>query len=684
MCGITTGGSQECWWDCQPFIVGGSPRPGEYRSYFRNLECLEDCYTPNRCINSLLDDYEAAGGICKGSFLDIAHPGLFPTSDMPCELNGSNVMTGLCSPRTRRLLRNRKNCINPLWSGKVEILRTVSRLTQSLCEVNTWIALNMPGKRKRKYERKQIKLRLKEDLKHNKLNPINSILLDPFRNFTLTSIPQFNNTKNRYPWICSLRSVGLQSSHFCAVSLLSRPPGPTVLVTSAHCTFLCKSQEGNVVSNCCCPNVGPDICSENSDCGTKAEIAEMTGEDVEVICGEWDTASDDEEKYNVVLQIVSIVRHPEYNISRGEANSQFVVSDLAVLHVRDDEFEELSNKHKIYPACLPSNHQLTSTTAIHAGWSTSPPEDFLSINVPAYLEVYHFFSKQWHYNMTVETCKDPQTNFINNSTLKFPTNSYYPPGTICATEILRKFCPTSGESGSPLMVTDERSRFVAAGIQSFIKSCSSITFLELNPFLSYLEQLSENPSVYLKLSCYLPWIADQYNMEYTASGSADPECLTGNGDITEVTAKVCRTNPLLSNLDFTDGIEASCIFPFTLNGQTFNSCSSDEIEEFTRPVFRCPIRTIKGLGTNYTDEHLSGGAFQLGFFCPTNVVNATINESGQLNYTFNSDGPIYGPNGELELDQDNAEGCPQPIFTRPVFATCKNNCPGGKHSNKYK
>ena len=146
-----------------------------------------------------------------------------------------------------------------------------------------------------------------------------------------------------------------------------------------------------MVPNCCCPNVGPDICSENSDCGTKAEIAEMTGEDVEVICGEWDTASDDEEKYNVVLQIVKIVRHPEYNISRGEANSQFVVSDLAVLHVRDDEFEELSNKHKIYPACLPSNHQLTSTTAIHAGWSTSPPEDFLSINVPAYLEVYNFF-----------------------------------------------------------------------------------------------------------------------------------------------------------------------------------------------------------------------------------------------------------------------------------------------------
>ena len=49
---------------------------------------------------------------------------------------------------------------------------------------------------------------------------------------------------------------------------------------------------------------------------------------------------------------------------------------------------------------------------------------------------------------------------------------------------------------------------------------------------------------------------------------------------------------------------------------------------------------------------------------------------GQLVYEFNDDGPVYGPNGELELDPD------LPFYqcgaTRPVFATCKNNCPGGE------
>ena len=48
---------------------------------------------------------------------------------------------------------------------------------------------------------------------------------------------------------------------------------------------------------------------------------------------------------------------------------------------------------------------------------------------------------------------------------------------------------------------------------------------------------------------------------------------------------------------------------------------------FARPVFRCPIRTVKGAGpngTDYTDSHLTGGLttegiFNLrGEFCPTN------------------------------------------------------------------
>ena len=111
-------------------------------------------------------------------------------------------------------------------------------------------------------------------------------------------------------------------------------------------------------------------------------------------------------------------------------------------------------------------------------------------------------------------------------------------------------------------------------------------------------------------------------MDFTPPGDPDPACLNGNGNITEVTAEVCRTDPFTSLLDGYDGIEASCLFPFTLNGVSHDTCIMDQLTNFTRPVFRCPIRTVKGggpNGTDYNDEHLTGGGtFQQGFFCPTN------------------------------------------------------------------
>ena len=70
-------------------------------------------------------------------------------------------------------------------------------------------------------------------------------------------------------------------------------------------------------------------------------------------------------------------------------------------------------------------------------------------------------------------------------------------------------------------------------------------------------------------------------MEYSPTGDPDPACLTGNGDINEVTAEVCRTNPT-HWLDWQDGIEASCLFPFTLNGVIHETCIMDQVTNFTR------------------------------------------------------------------------------------------------------
>ena len=67
--------------------------------------------------------------------------------------------------------------------------------------------------------------------------------------------------------------------HYCAATLLAKPPKPTVLVTAAHCTFICKSNLG-VVDNCCCKNVGNIDCSDDfSKCGSNPTTIEMDGDD---------------------------------------------------------------------------------------------------------------------------------------------------------------------------------------------------------------------------------------------------------------------------------------------------------------------------------------------------------------------------------------------------------------------
>ena len=110
-------------------------------------------------------------------------------------------------------------------------------------------------------------------------------------------------------------------------------------------------------------------------------------------------------------------------------------------------------------------------------------------------------------------------------------------------------------------------------------------------------------------------------MDYKPPKPDDPACVNGQGDITEVTAKECRSNPSQSWADTRDGLEAKCLFPFTVNGESHDSCIMAKIQDFTRPVFRCPIRTVKGAGpsgTDYTDYHLTGGTNLQGEFCPTN------------------------------------------------------------------
>ena len=164
-----------------------------------------------------------------------------------------------------------------------------------------------------------------------------------------------------------------------------------------------------------------------------------------------------------------------------------------------------------------------------------PPLSLLRDRVPLLESVYNNFFKQWHYKMEIEeTCKDPQVSPLNCQPIPDPANTAYPSAVICGKDMTRS-CFSSGDSGSPLMIEKVDGRFQVEGVLSFVKGCYRLFEQLVSPLeIASLGQLSENPSVYTKLLCYLPWIAKQYDMTYDftylLSGYLDQTCLTGSGE----------------------------------------------------------------------------------------------------------------------------------------------------------
>ena len=83
-------------------------------------------------------------------------------------------------------------------------------------------------------------------------------------------------------------------------------------------------------------------------------------------------------------------------------------------------------------------------------------------------------------------------------------------------------------------------RYFIEGILSFVKGCEQFVFGAQDENNFELLQNSENPAAYAKLSCYLPWVAEQYGMSYDAP--EDESCTTGTGPQRPYKTE-CRQNP---------------------------------------------------------------------------------------------------------------------------------------------
>ena len=255
-------------------------------------------------------------------------------------------------------------------------------------------------------------------------------------------------------------------------------------------------------------------------------------------------------------------------------------------------------------ACLPSQTEATPTSGIQAGWSQPPPLPFIQKRAPAFEPFYSDFFKQWHYKLDImKSCQDPnflsfyRFNLVKIFNQTMPSNSSYPAGTMCAKDFTRRTCFTTGESGSPLMVQygDHDARFHVEGILSSVKGCDGVTlpFLRNRGTTALLFQHSENPTIYTKLSCLLPWISSQYDLKYPISGARDMACQQGTGDPNDRN-NPCWTTTLIRSFPPPAGVqgepERKCIFPFYYQGIKYDKCILFTELDFVYPVFRCPVR----------------------------------------------------------------------------------------------
>ena len=249
-----------------------------------------------------------------------------------------------------------------------------------------------------------------------------------------------------------------------------------------------------------------------------------------------------------------------------------------------------------------------------------------------------------------------------------PTDIFYPAGTICANEFAAQFCFLSGESGSPLMANEEKrpNRLYAEGILSSVRGCNVFNMGNSNDARTefQLTQFSENPAIYTKLSCFLPWVARQYGLDYDGDPATDQTCRMGSGG--DSPPQPCRET--ISNL-LTNRAERECIFPFFYEGKLYTECDPLEELDFVYPVFSCPVRNITTKAP-WTD--------------PTTGQVKMINSFPQLRRS--SGYCVIDPTEEeaaagqlVTLDPDD-DDCFS--FQRvPLFSTCKNDCPGGNFHN---
>ena len=182
-----------------------------------------------------------------------------------------------------------------------------------------------------------------------------------------------------------------------------------VLVSAAHCNFVCKvifsgthihlltfavskDEDNNVVEICCCraPDL-PESClprklfddQRSSYCGKEPRLHPAEPSEVNIVCSEYSLAIQPEQvsvEKEVVLKIRKITNFPGYQQGTNEDTGEnlkgpYAGGDIAVYHITSKSKEKAKRAMEggtLSPACLPES-SYTNPRGIFAGWLDQEP-----------------------------------------------------------------------------------------------------------------------------------------------------------------------------------------------------------------------------------------------------------------------------------------------------------------------
>ena len=189
-------------------------------------------------------------------------------------------------------------------------------------------------------------------------------------------------------------------------------PGPevseVVLVSAAHCNFICKvilnnghliiifklskDKDNNIVEICCCrdPDL-PESClptnpindQRSSYCGRAPSLRSAEPSEMNIVCSEFSLAVQPEQvspEKELVLKIEQIINFPKYQQGTAEDSGEnlkgpYAGGDIAVYKITSESKQQAKKSMKegtLSPACLPQRGY-EGERGIFAGWLDQEP-----------------------------------------------------------------------------------------------------------------------------------------------------------------------------------------------------------------------------------------------------------------------------------------------------------------------